>query len=346
MPRTWKYGLWPYIQDYQKQMLYPEQQRSFMQAEELKKFLEAQTTFSFGDAATPYTASDFWSWAFSNMNVPVLRGVLIEYLVAKSLIAKCGDIVGDTVRTLTTDNPKDGDLTRSIEKHYQVQPHGDVFDLQLTWGVTLEIKSTASPQNWSLKKTCRWNIMEDKNLSERVFPAQFYILAHINSDSSFNENDLDLGAVTFHVRTGRELDALTGAKQSIGFNRFVGDESKRPGCRFEELPGVLLKLQTERLRLVRENMLADWKQDPAPGEREENLLPLAIEQGEAVHLFWCKKVELDKGMWRCVPRGLITSPWRPGFTPDWRDWEAAGFSYVPEVKAKDSAEAVLANQDD
>lgn len=104
-----------------------------MQAEQLKKFLEAKTTFSFGDATTPYTASDFWGWAFSNMNVPVLRGVLIEYLVSQSLIAQCGKIADDTVKALTTFEPKEGDLTKSIQEHYQVQPHGDVFDLQLIW---------------------------------------------------------------------------------------------------------------------------------------------------------------------------------------------------------------------
>ncbi|MCV4287765.1 hypothetical protein OH708_07590 [Pseudomonas capsici] len=314
-----------------------------MQAEQLKKFLEAKTTFSFGDATTPYTASDFWGWAFSNMNVPVLRGVLIEYLVSQSLIAQCGKIADDTVKALTTFEPKEGDLTKSIQQHYQVQPHGDVFDLQLIWGMTLEIKSTASPHNWRLNKTCRWNILKDKNLVEKVFPAQYYILAHIDSDVGFNESNLDLGAVTFHVRTGRELDELAGTAQSIGFSKFVGDETKRPGCRFEGLAEQLLQLQTQRLALVQKNMLPGWKLAPIPGREKDNLLPLAIEKSGEVQPFWSVKVIPLK---RVVPFETITSPWRPDFTPDWRDWEAAGFSYVPEVKAKDNAEAVLANQDD
>ncbi|MCI0998165.1 hypothetical protein HWD95_30130, partial [Pseudomonas corrugata] len=161
-----------------------------MQIDNLKRFLEAGTTFSMGDAITPYTANDFWQWAFSNMNVPVLRGVLIEYLVAKKLIAHCDDIVGDTVRALTTYTPRKGDLTRSIEKHYQVQPHGDVFDLQLTWGVTLEIKSTASPDNWRLNKTCRWNIMQDRNVNEVVLPTQFYIVVQKGPAASLNDSAL------------------------------------------------------------------------------------------------------------------------------------------------------------
>ncbi|WP_460084785.1 hypothetical protein [Pseudomonas sp. H2_G03] len=110
------------------------------QEQELKRFLEAQTRFSFADVGTAYTAKDFWTWAFSNMEVPVLRGVLIEYLVARHLIAHNDAIVGDTVRSLTTETPGPGDLTKSIERFYRQQPHGDVFDLQLTWGVTLEIK--------------------------------------------------------------------------------------------------------------------------------------------------------------------------------------------------------------
>ncbi|MDB6442423.1 hypothetical protein PII47_03470 [Pseudomonas sp. 21TX0197] len=312
--------------------------REDMHIENLKRFLDAGTTFSFGDRVTPHTANDFWRWAFSNMNVPVLRGVLIEYLVAQKLIAHCDDIVGDTVRALTTYTPGPGDLTRSIEKHYQVQPHGDVFDLQLSWGVTLEIKSTASPANWRLNKTCRWNIIEDKNLKETVFPAQFYILAQMGPQVSFSDSALDLGAITFHVRTGEELERLAAGQQSLGFARFVGDESARPGCGYDQLPAVLLDLQTQRLQRVRKKLRPDWKLVPRDGQ--DDFMPLAVERDGKVEAWWYWQVEVE-GKWTAVPIEPIESPWLPDETPGWRDWEAAGFAYVPEVVAMAEPEEAI-----
>lgn len=301
-----------------------------MKIENLKRFLDAGTTFSFGESATPHKANDFWEWAFSNMNVPVLRGVLIEYLVAKKLIAHCDSIVGDTVRALTSYTPGDGDLTRSIERYYDVQPHGDVFDLQLTWGVTLEIKSTASPDNWRLNKTCRWNIIEDKNLKEAIFPAQFYILAKMGPQVNFSDSALDLGDVIFHVRTGEELDALAANQQSLGFAKFVGAENSRRSCRYDELPAVLFELQTQRLARIQKKLRPGWKL--VPREQEGDFLPLAVEQAGKVEAWWYWQVKV-KGKWTAVPMEPIPSPWLPDVTPDWRDWEAAGFSFVPEVVA-------------
>lgn len=296
-----------------------------MQGQQLRRFLEAQTTFSFGEFATTYTASEFWCWAFSNMNVPVLRGVLIEYLVARNLIAECDSIVGDTVRELTTYTPGPGDLARSIEHHYQIQPHGDVFDLQLTWGVTLEIKSTASPLNWRLNKTCRWNILKDKNHTESVFPAQFYILAVMDSSLSFNESTLNLGSVAFHIRTGRELEALTGKQQSLGFAKFVGNKDDSRSCCYDQLASTLRGLQKKQLERIREKLRPGWKLSPVPGLN--NLLPLAVENSGGVQAGWY--VVHKPGRARLVTR--IEDPWCLGAAPDWRDWEAAGFAFVPEV---------------
>ncbi|WP_434605873.1 hypothetical protein J3P80_11975 [Pseudomonas sp. D2-30] len=301
-----------------------------MQIENLRRFLDAGTTFSFGESATPHTANDFWQWAFSNMNVPVLRGVLIEYLVARKLIANNDDIVGDTVRTLTTYTPRKGDLTRSIEQFYQVQPHGDVFDLQLSWGVTLEIKSTASPDTWRLNKTCRWNIIEDKNLKEAVFPAQFYILAQMDSQVNFTDSALDLGSIKFHVRTGEEMDTLAAKYQSLGFTKFVGEVPNQRTCQYDELPVVLSELQSKRLARVRKKLLPDWKLEPLA--RAGNFMPLAVEMAGYVEAGWYEEVQVQ-GKWTAVRIAPIASPWLPDETPGWRDWEAAGFAYVPEIVA-------------
>ncbi|WP_017527255.1 hypothetical protein [Pseudomonas fluorescens] len=306
------------------------------QEQELKRFLEAQTRFSFADVGTAYTAKDFWTWAFSNMEVPVLRGVLIEYLVARHLIAHNDAIVGDTVRSLTTETPGPGDLTKSIERFYRQQPHGDVFDLQLTWGVTLEIKSTASPNSWRIKKTSRWNCIEDKNLKQTVFPAHFYVLAHMADDAVIKDGKLDLGAVVFHVRTGREMDALAGTHESVGFSTFVGEGAGVRSCSFDQLPDVLLALQTQRLADIRAKMLPDWQLEPFKHSQDQVYLPLAVEQDGKVEACWYIEFKYElggkKGR-RVVPLKPIHSCWLPGVIPDWRDWEAAGFCYVAQGEA-------------
>lgn len=294
----------------------------------LKQMLEAQTTFSFGASATQHTANDFWRWAFSNMDVPVLRGVLIEYLVAKKLIEKCDAIVGDTVRRLTTYKPRGDDLSNSIDKFYKVQPHGDVFDLQLTWGVTVEIKSTASPENWRLHKTCRWNIIKDRNIKESVFPAQFYVLAEMKSEVAFNDSALNVGDIIFHVRTGEELDEIARNQKSIGYAKFVGKGNQQRSCRYDDLAGVLAKLQALRLQQIEKKIQADWRLEGI--QNESNILALAVETTQGVKAGWYKECLL-KDKYLYTPIRAFQYPWLKGIEPSWRDWEAVGFSFVPEV---------------
>ncbi|MCI0996196.1 hypothetical protein HWD95_20050, partial [Pseudomonas corrugata] len=178
---------------------------------------------------------------------------------------------------------------------------------------------------------CRWNIIQDRNLNEAVFPSQFYILAQMGPAASLNDSALDLGAIVFHVRTGEELDALAVGQQSLGFSKFVGAENKRRSCSYDELPAVLLDLQTQRLRRIQKKLRPDWKLVPL--ERgDDDFLPLAVEQAGQVEAWWYWQAEVQ-GKWTAVPIAPIPWPWLPDETPDWRDWEAAGFAFVPEVAA-------------
>lgn len=308
-----------------------------MSSNDVKRFLQAETKFSFGESATPHTANDFWQWAFSNMDVPVLRGVLIEYLVATKLIAECDAIVGKTVRRLTTYTPRKRDLTESISKYYQSQPHGDVFDLQLTWGTTVEIKSTASPANWRLNKTCRWNIIKNRNIAEKIFPAQIYILAEMKSSIAFNDRALDVGNIVFHIRTGEELDKLALNQLSIGYSKFVGVESERRSCGYDELANVLEELQAERLLAIEQKIRPEWRLEGIQAKGTH--LALAVETSGGVNACWYRE-EKQNNKYDYLPVGvgagveMFESPWRDGVNPTWRDWEAAGFSYVPIFEAK------------
>lgn len=282
------------------------------------------TKFSLGDLSTPYKASGFWGWAFSNMSVPMLRGVLIEYILVQHFIENIDQIVGETVRNLTTWHPRKGDLERSIREHYESQPHGDVFDLQLTWGTTCEFKTTRAPKTWSISKTTYWNPLKDANYWTYGFPAQIYILAVLESEAELRGDVLDLGALNFYIRTGRELDKSVGDRPSARFSDF--SEGEPLICTFDELIEKIAEVQKNRLTEILEQIEPGWKLDH---RAYKNTYPLAVELPEGV----------QAGLYEQDTKKLveiINVPWRPNTTPDWRDWEQAGFQYVHMLSPKNS----------
>ncbi|MBB4116429.1 hypothetical protein FHT80_005803 [Rhizobium sp. BK226] len=117
---------------------------------------EYRTKFSIDGKTTKYDFISFWGWAYHNVDTPLLRGVLVEYLIVNFLIDHACRVVGPRIRLLTYDEPTQADLEKSLNPFYSYQPHGDLFDLQLHWGVTIEIKSTYNVETGSLKKTQWW----------------------------------------------------------------------------------------------------------------------------------------------------------------------------------------------
>lgn len=282
------------------------------------------TIFSLGTIQTPYKASGFWGWAFSNMSVPMLRGVLIEYILVQHFIENIDYLVGHTVRTLTTWHPDKGDLEKSIRQHYASQPHGDVFDLQLTWGTTCEFKTTRAPKTWSISKTTYWNPLKDANCWTYGFPAQIYILAVLESEAKLTGNVLDLGALNFYIRTGRELDKSVGKRQSARFSDF--SENQPVTCTFNDLIEKIAEIQKTRLTEILEKIEPGWKLDHSA---YPNAYPLAVAFPDRVQAGFYEKdtKELIE---------VINVPWRTSTKPSWRDWEQVGFQYVHMLNEKKS----------
>ncbi|WP_052497355.1 hypothetical protein [Pseudomonas fluorescens] len=279
--------------------------------------------FSFDNQRLAYDVGEFWDWAFSNITTPVIRGVMIEFILARHLIDHVDDIVLGRVLDLTHQVPLPGQLAKSLAPFYSNQPHGDVFDLQLTWGVTIEIKSTSNRENWRLNKTCRWNMAKDKNKVEKVFPAQYYILAVVEKDPEVSVTHLNLSEAEFYLCSGRTLDInVEGPQKSVGFNKF-SEISVR--CGFSELVPVLHELQRQEHERVRNLLVPRWKQSRPPSFHS-NFMPLAVEANGKV-----------TGAWYQGGSGALSNPtaidvrWVDGANPDWRDWEAVGFKYEPEI---------------
>lgn len=272
---------------------------------------------------SPYRIQDFWHWAFSSITTPVIRGVMIEYIISQYLMDEADTIVLDRVKDLTRSNPAPGQIKQSLMAFYGTQPHGDVFDLQLTWGVTVELKSSSNTDNWRLHKTCRWNQAANKNIREKVFPAQYYILAVMQAPPVIHSTTLDLAGLQFYVCSGRTLDEQVDARAaSVGFSKFAKCSVK---CDISQLARTLYDVQAKEHRRVRGLLMPGWKIPSAPiaaGTR----LPLAIESASGVDCAWYE----DDGA------GLkwladIDVAWKPHARPDWRDWESAGFKYEPPV---------------
>jgi len=176
--------------------------------------------------------------------------------------------------------------------------------------------------NWRLYKTCRWNSVQNKNKAEKIFPAQYYILAVIEKDPNVSAIDVNLKNVEFYLCSGRTLDRhVSPSRKSVGYKKFSNLSIR---CTFSDLVNTLYHLQRQEHERVRLLLAPGWKL-PLPASFE--LKPLAVEASDTVTAIWHQ--DGDDTLLNATP---IDVPWVEGVTPDWRDWEAAGFKYDPQVE--------------
>lgn len=255
--------------------------------------------------------------------------MLVEYLIVNFLIDHACRVVGPRIRLLTYDQPTQADLEKSLNPFYSYQPHGDLFDLQLHWGVTIEVKSTYNIGTGSLRKTQWWGPINHADNGPKLFPAQYYILAEIPlPDRSLyrdQKNKSQMPAMTCHICRGRDLDEAAKNGRSIGFKKWR--DLAKTSCNFFDLPTQLRKISTQDALDLENKLRAGWRiSRPSKGnvelERgERNFAPIARELDGGIETAWWditdEPVKLDG----------IKSPWTDDQLVDWRDWEAAGFKY-------------------
>lgn len=289
--------------------------------------------------STGYSLGTFWEWAYSNIDVPLLRGVLVEYLIVQKLIDNALHIAGPRICALTHDTPKGDDLKKSLSPFYSYQMHGDWFDLQLHWGVTIEIKSTFDVSQGKVEKKEWWGPINgaDKK-GPKVFPAQYYILAEVEPKSERHHYGTNLPKMTCYVLRGRDLDraAVKNCRETSSVSFKIWTDIAQQ-CTFDDLPDVLCKMQEFDVKELQDKLRVGWKINRSslhPVPEDKNVIPIAEQIAMGMHLRWVDMSDRDKDKHSDV--GEICQPWKEGVSVDWRDWEAAGFRYerMKLVKSK------------
>jgi hypothetical protein len=285
--------------------------------------------FQINGMPTGENFSSFCEWAFSNMDVPFIRGVAIEYLLVQHLLKHADKIAADRVEAVTPERPKEGQLAASAARSFGKQIHGDVFDLQIHWGVTFEFKTTASKDTWRLHKTQRWNVYSRRSVSEWVYPAQYYVLAELDRGSITNDaSSINFDGVKFYARSGRSLDAFP--TESVSFMQFTnGIEA----CFFEGLSQVLHDLLEVEYEVVKVKMKDANRWSTGTPNRLFNggeVIPFFLEGRSGRRPVWLQQSGTG---WETV--GLMMSDlWRADAEIGWRDWETAGLKYDNSLPAE------------
>ncbi|MDP9759361.1 MULTISPECIES: hypothetical protein [Agrobacterium] len=301
--------------------------------------------FSIGGKRTKYSFVSFWKWSYYNVDTPLLRGVLIEYLVISILLENAARVVFKRVRDLTHDTITQKAIRKSLSPFYSYQPHGDVFDLQLHWGITIEIKSTENLETGRLHKTHWWGPINQRDNGSKLFPAQYYILAELvapegSETEHHRKRKHELPEIRCYVCRGRDLEDASAENESISYSRWAEIAGK--SCSFFELPDVLGVLCDEDTdALTNDKVTLGWKiprpssnQTPLPRGTDRVYAPIAREEGTEIKLAWWDITETPQEL------NAIPTPWRDGVKPDLRDWEAAGFKYERAPKLDESGNRI------
>lgn len=172
------------------------------------KRLTPDVPFVSGDTKRTLTASDFWSWAYSDMVNNSQRGILAEYIVATAIGA-------------------DRDLR--IE--------WDAYDLTTKSGIKVEVKSGAYIQSWeqkdfsnisfSIRPTRAWN-ESDGQFEEAVKrQSDVYAFCLLKHKDQATINPMDLSQWEFYVVPTSRLNQSVGDAKSIGLKKLL---SLDPHC--------------------------------------------------------------------------------------------------------------------
>lgn len=304
--------------------------------EDMRDFLQkGQHRLWVGGTDTGADINLFWEWAFWKVNTPMLRGVLIEFLLVKHLLDHANDVVGRRIRSLTRDIPDQEALRRSLEQFYVHQPAGDVFDLQLQWGVTVEIKSMTENDERALRSKSWWGSHSGLDKTQQVFAAQFYVVAVLPAHIDTKEDGVFVPDLKCYVLSGADLDRLAQGRESVPFRQWR-DIAGAP-CSYDEVYRRLYARQRTDLLAVKRKLFRKWRMPlpsrfgkplvrryPDPNPR--TLVPLASYDGKDMDLAWWDMTARDTaGHFRL---DSIPYPFKPDVADiTWRDWESAGFRY-------------------
>ena len=176
----------------------------------------------FINSETDACLSDFWAWAYSDLNGNTERSKIAEYIV--SLAMCCADGVSEG---------------------------WGAFDILSPEGIRIEVKSSAYIQSWAQKKlsdirfgvreTLAWN-PETNELTEKAERhADVYVFCVQNCRYQEAANPLDLAQWDFYpVSTEALMTVIERQQKTVGLDPLLNTVAKR--CSYNELRAVVLAL--------------------------------------------------------------------------------------------------------
>lgn len=177
------------------------------------KQIEINKSFANSNETLPFTITDFWQWALSDLVENRNRGILAEFLVMKAL---------------------------GIEQDTRLE--WEAFDLEKD-GIKIEVKSAAYFQAWEQKKksSISFNIAPTKSLlkdnsysieTKRHADLYIFCLLHVE-DESAQIDPMDVCQWTFYLVKSELLDYKFGKQKSISLSTVSALNIKK--CSFHDL---------------------------------------------------------------------------------------------------------------
>lgn len=167
--------------------------------------------FSLQGTPTEFDLKSFWQWSTSDLVANSIRGVLAEYLVAKSLNL---------------------DVSRPREVWA-------AFDLETTDDVKIEVKSAAAVQSWhqnklspitfSYPETLAWDANTNAMATEKARQADVYVFALLAHTHKPTVDPMKIEQWKFYVVATAALNARVRSQHSITI-RSLEAECAKPGA--------------------------------------------------------------------------------------------------------------------
>ena len=178
-------------------------------------------TFVFNGEMTGDRLIDFWQWFASDLLDNTTRGVLAEFIVARSL-----------------------GLAMSTQVKW------DPYDLRLADGTRIEVKSAAYIQSWfqnkpskirfNIHKTKAWNAAVGRYSRSSLRQSDIYVFALLAHQDQATIDPLDLNQWQFYVLPTAVLDERLCDTQSVSLSRLLKCDPVK--CQYGNIKEAVVEL--------------------------------------------------------------------------------------------------------
>ena len=158
--------------------------------------------FHYDSNEKSFSLLEFWQWSTSDLMNNTTRGILAEFIVARSL-----------------------GIAENIRSPW------DAYDLLLPNGIKIEVKSSAYIQSWYQKKlsnitfgigkTRGWNEQTNQHDSELIRQADIYVFCLLDHKIQDTIDPLDMDQWDFYILPTSVLDDNVGDQKRIGLNSLI-----------------------------------------------------------------------------------------------------------------------------